>query len=44
MKNKTNAMRLLETAKIPYELLEYEVDENDLSGESVAKKTGKDSS
>ena len=40
--NKTNAMRLLESAKIPFELLEYPVDENDLSGESVARKTGKD--
>ena len=38
---KTNAMRLLEAAKIPFEVLEYPVDENDLSGESVAKKTGK---
>ena len=37
-------MRLLETAKIPYDLLEYEVDESDLSGESVARKTGKDCS
>lgn len=40
--NKTNAMRLLEAAKIPYDLLEYEVDESDLSGENVARKTGKD--
>ena len=42
--NKTNVMRLLEAAKIPYDLLEYEVDENDLSGESTARKTGKDAS
>ena len=35
--NKTNVMRLLEAAKIPYDLLEYEVDENDLSGESTAR-------
>ncbi|MBQ9850285.1 MAG: Cys-tRNA(Pro) deacylase [Clostridia bacterium] len=42
--NKTNVMRLLEAAKIPYDLLEYEVDESDLSGESVARKTGKDHS
>lgn len=41
---KTNAMRLLEAAKIPYEILEYPVDENDLSGISTAKKTGKDPS
>ena len=39
---KNNVMRLLEAAKIPFETLEYEVDESDLSGESVARKTGKD--
>ena len=44
MMNKTNAMRMLEAAKIPFELLEYPVDESDLSGESVARKTGKDPS
>lgn len=38
---KTNAMRLLDAAKIEYEVLEYPVDESDLSGESVARKTGK---
>ena len=42
--NKTNAMRMLEAAKIPFGLLEYPVDESDLSGESVARKTGKDPS
>lgn len=41
---KTNVMRLLEAAKIPFELMEYPVDENDLSGTSIAKKTGKDPS
>lgn len=41
---KTNAMRLLEAAKIPFEIMEYEVDENDLSGVSTARKTGKDPS
>ncbi len=40
--NKTNAMRLLEQAGIEFETREYEVDENDLSGESVAKKVGLD--
>ena len=40
MKGKTNAMRMLETAKIPYELLEYTVDENDLSGTHVADMLG----
>ncbi|MBU5471343.1 MAG: Cys-tRNA(Pro) deacylase [Lachnospiraceae bacterium] len=34
--NKTNAMRLLDKAKIEYEVAEYEVDENDLSGVHVA--------
>lgn len=41
---KTNAMRLLEAAKIPFEIMEYPVDENDLSGISTARKTGKDPS
>lgn len=35
-------MRLLDAAKIEYEVLEYPVDESDLSGESIARKTGKD--
>lgn len=39
---KTNAMRLLEQAGIEFETKEYEVDENDLSGETVAKKVGMD--
>ena len=38
---KTNAMRLLEAAGIDFEVIEYPVDENNLSGESVARKTGK---
>ena len=37
-------MRLLEAAKIPFEVFEYPVDESDLSGDSVARKTGKDPS
>ena len=37
---KTNVMRLLESAKIEYELLEYEVDESDLSGDTAAAKMG----
>ena len=41
---KTNAMRLLEASKIPFEIMEYAVDENDLSGVSTARKTGKDPS
>lgn len=39
-KNKTNAVRLLEQAGIPYETLEYEPDENNLSGEHVASQVG----
>lgn len=35
---KTNAVRLLDTAKIPYELRAYEVDPEDLSAETVAAK------
>jgi Cys-tRNA(Pro)/Cys-tRNA(Cys) deacylase len=35
--NKTNVARLLDQAKIPYELIPYEFDENDLSALHVAK-------
>ncbi len=35
---KTNAVRLLDAAKIPYELREYAVDPDDLSAETVAAK------
>ena len=34
--NKTNAARLLDKAKISYELIPYEVDEDDLSAVHVA--------
>jgi Cys-tRNA(Pro)/Cys-tRNA(Cys) deacylase len=37
---KTNAVRLLDAAKIAYELREYEVDPEDLSAETVAAKVG----
>lgn len=37
---KTNAMRLLEQANISYKAMEYEVDENNLAGEHVAKQIG----
>jgi Cys-tRNA(Pro)/Cys-tRNA(Cys) deacylase len=37
---KTNAVRLLETLGIPFELREYEVDPDDLSAASVAAKIG----
>lgn len=42
MKNKTNAMRMLENAQIEYTPLEYEVDENDLSGMHIAKQLNMD--
>ena len=35
---KTNAVRILEATKINFSTHEYEVDENDLTGETVAKK------
>src|SRR5262249_30996061 len=37
---KTNAVRLLETLGIQYELREYEVDPEDLAAETVAAKIG----
>lgn len=37
---KTNASRLLDIAKINYELIAYEVDENDLSATTLAAKLG----
>jgi Cys-tRNA(Pro)/Cys-tRNA(Cys) deacylase len=37
---KTNAARFLDGLKIEYKLCEYEIDEADLSAESVAKKVG----
>lgn len=39
---KTNAARLLDRAKIPYELIPYEVDENDLAAQHVADSLGED--
>ncbi|MBQ8825550.1 MAG: Cys-tRNA(Pro) deacylase [Oscillospiraceae bacterium] len=38
--NKTNAMRMLEAAGIPFRTAEYEVDESDLSGIHVAEQLG----
>jgi Cys-tRNA(Pro)/Cys-tRNA(Cys) deacylase len=35
---KTNAARLLDRARVPYELVPYEVDENDLAAARVAEK------
>ena len=37
---KTNAMRQLDAAKIPYEVKTYEVDESDLSGTHIADQIG----
>ena len=37
---KTNAMRLLSAAKITFDTKEYEVDEDNLAGEHVAKQIG----
>ncbi|HEX9250872.1 MAG TPA: Cys-tRNA(Pro) deacylase [Ignavibacteriaceae bacterium] len=40
--NKTNAIRILESHKIKYETVSYEVDESDLSGDTVALKISAD--
>jgi Cys-tRNA(Pro)/Cys-tRNA(Cys) deacylase len=37
---KTNAVRILDELRIPYELREYKVDPDDLSAETVAQKIG----
>lgn len=37
---KTNAMRMLDKAKISYEALEYTVDDSDLSGVTIANSVG----
>ena len=39
---KTNVARLLDKAKIPYELVPYEVDENDLAATHIADQLGED--
>ena len=39
---KTNAARLLDRAKIAYELVPYEVDENNLAATHVAEQLGED--
>lgn len=39
---KTNVARLLDKAKIPYELIPYDVDENDLSAVHVAEQLDED--
>ena len=40
--NKTNVARLLDKAGVTYELIPYEVDENDLSAVHVAQSLGED--
>ena len=40
MTAKTNAARQLDRLNIPYEILEYKVDPNDLAAESTAAKVG----
>jgi Cys-tRNA(Pro)/Cys-tRNA(Cys) deacylase len=37
---KTNAVRIMEEAKVKFELLEYDIDMEALSGEDAAAKTG----
>lgn len=41
-KPKTNAIRLLEAAKVPFEVREYAVDENNLAAQHVADELGQD--
>ena len=38
-RKKTNAVRIMEKAKVPFELIEYEVDEKELSAEDASAKT-----
>ncbi len=40
--SKTNAMRILDAKKIPYELTTYDVKDGKIDGVSVAEKVGKD--
>ncbi|MBQ2377726.1 MAG: Cys-tRNA(Pro) deacylase [Clostridia bacterium] len=39
---KTNAMRMLDAAKIKYDIMEYVPDENDLTGTHIAEQIGLD--
>ncbi|MGN1400977.1 MAG: Cys-tRNA(Pro) deacylase [Bacillus sp. (in: firmicutes)] len=40
-KGKTNAMRILDRGKIPYEMLSYEANDGKIDGVSVAEKIGR---
>ncbi len=42
MTQKTNAARLLDAARIPYRLISYQVDENDLSATHLAQQLNED--
>lgn len=39
---KTNVARLLDAQKVPYELIPYQVDENDLGAQHIAEQLGED--
>lgn len=41
-KVKTNAMRILDTQKVPYEILTYDANDGKIDGVAVAGKIGKD--
>lgn len=41
MKGKTNAMRLLDSKEIKYEIITYEVDDGEINGVAVGKKINK---
>ena len=40
--NKTNACRILDQRKVAYEMISYEVDENDLGAQHIADQLGED--
>ena len=40
MKNKTNVMRILDAARVSFEVMEYEVDENNLAATHIAEEIG----
>ena len=40
--SKTNAIRIIESQNIKHDIFSYDVDEDDLTGETVAKKIGVD--
>jgi len=40
VKNKTNVMRILDAARVSFEVMEYEVDENNLAATHIAEEIG----